>query len=222
MTLRRAAIVAVSGLAVLGLMGAQEVELPPEPAPVQAPPLVPAPAPQPSRDPVAEALSGQQPASPQAQAQQESEDEAAAPAEAVEVAEADISPAPDTSDDEDEAAEPAARTRHQAAVIQALDKITAETIRFEARVGRPVSYKGLIFTLRACESTAADEPVNDAAAFLEISSQPREVSGRRPAPRQVFRGWMFAQAPAVNPLRHPVYDAWVISCRDARPSAPRG
>ncbi len=28
----------------------------------------------------------------------------------------------------------------------------------------------------------------------------------------IFRGWMFASSPALNPLEHPVYDVWVIDC----------
>ena len=35
--------------------------------------------------------------------------------------------------------------RSPAAVLQALDKVTAETMRFEAPVGQPVRYKSLVF-----------------------------------------------------------------------------
>lgn len=28
----------------------------------------------------------------------------------------------------------------------------------------------------------------------------------------IFRGWMFASTPALNPLEHAVYDVWVIDC----------
>lgn len=28
----------------------------------------------------------------------------------------------------------------------------------------------------------------------------------------IFSGWMFASSPALNPLEHPVYDVWVITC----------
>ncbi|HEY0052581.1 MAG TPA: DUF2155 domain-containing protein, partial [Caulobacteraceae bacterium] len=103
------------------------------------------------------------------------------------------------------------RPRHQIAVIQALDKITAESIRFEARVGRPVRYKSLVVTVRACETTTGEEAMRDSAAYLEVESQPRGGA----AGRQVFRGWMYAQNPAISGLQHPVYDAWVIGCKDA-------
>jgi len=114
------------------------------------------------------------------------------------------------------AAEPMRRPRHGVAVLQALDKITAETIRFQVPVGRPVRWKGLVFTVRACETTAPDEPVRDAMAYVEVRSQP-QVGDRRTASRRIFQGWMFANAPGLNALEHPVYDAWVIACQAAAP-----
>ncbi len=115
-------------------------------------------------------------------------------------------------------AAPAPRVRGGAAIIQAIDKVTAETLKFEAPVGQPIRYKTLIITVRACETTAADEEQPDSAAYLTVDSQPKAAPGRSaPAARQVFRGWMFASSPGLNPLQHPVYDAWLISCRASAP-----
>lgn len=110
------------------------------------------------------------------------------------------------------------RERFNVAVLQAVDKVTAETIRFEAPVGQPVRYKSLILTVRACERTAADEPAEDSIAYLTVDSQPRSQAGR-PAPggRQVFRGWVYASSPGLNGPEHPVYDAWLITCRTSTP-----
>lgn len=110
--------------------------------------------------------------------------------------------------------EPSRRQRRRVAVVEAVDKITAETMRFEVEVGgRPVRFKkSLIFTARACEVSAPDEQVTDAVAYLEVAVQPRGVL-QLADPRQIFRGWMFASSPAVNGLQHPVYDAWVVGCR---------
>ena len=81
--------------------------------------------------------------------------------------------------------------------------------------GPPVRFRNtLLFTARACEVSAPDEPIADSIAYLEISTQPRTARGRTD-PRQVFRGWMFASSPSVNPLEHPIYDAWVVGCRSA-------
>ena len=42
-----------------------------------------------------------------------------------------------------------------------LDKVTAETLRFEAPVGKPIRYKTLVFTVKACERSAPDEALED-------------------------------------------------------------
>lgn len=116
---------------------------------------------------------------------------------------------------------PPPRTRAPYAIIQALDKVTAQTIRFAAPVGQPVRYENLIFTVRACEATTTETPAPEAAAFMEVVSQPRpRVGYPTPPARQIFRGWMFASSPALHPLEHPVYDAWVIACSTAAPHAP--
>lgn len=113
------------------------------------------------------------------------------------------------------------RERFNVAVLQALDKVTAETLRFEAAVGRPVRWKGLVFTVRACERSAPNEPIEDSIVYLTIDSQPRPQPGRpSPPPRQAFKGWMFASSPGLNPVEHATYDAWAISCRTNAPVTP--
>ncbi len=108
--------------------------------------------------------------------------------------------------------------RYDVAVIQALDKVSAESMRFEAAVGRPVRYKNLVFTVKACERSAADEALEDSIAHVTVESQPRAAPGKpTPPPRQAFRGWMYASSPGLNPLEHPIYDAWLITCRAAAP-----
>ena len=109
---------------------------------------------------------------------------------------------------------PSRRQRRRVAIVEAIDKITAESMRFEVEVGgRPVRFqRTLIFTVRACEVSAADEQVSDAVAYLEVSLQPRGVIQVN-EPRQIFRGWMFASSPAVSGLEHPIYDAWIVGCK---------
>ena len=117
-------------------------------------------------------------------------------------------------------AEPLKRARASAAILQAIDKVTAETIRFEAPVGQPIRYKSLVFTVRACETAAPDELAPEAVAYVVVDSEPRPQPGRARRPsRQIFRGWMYASSPSLNPLEHPVYDAWVIACSTSAPRA---
>ncbi len=113
---------------------------------------------------------------------------------------------------------PVRRARYDVAVLQALDKVTAESVRFEAAVGRPVRFRSLVFTVKACERAAPDEAIDDSIAYLTVDSQPRPQPGKPAlAPRQAFKGWMFASSPGLHPLEHPVYDAWLITCRAAAP-----
>jgi hypothetical protein len=140
------------------------------------------------------------------------------PAPPLEAEKAEPAPEEQAKAEEPEKAEPepppAKRIRHNVAILQALDKITAETLRFEAQVGKPVRYKNLVFTVRACERATPEEPMEDSIAYLVIESQPKAQRGRSTPPaRTAFRGWMYASSPGLNPLEHPVYDAWVITCR---------
>ena len=110
--------------------------------------------------------------------------------------------------------------RSPAAIIQALDKVTAETMRFAAPVGQPVRYKNLVFTVKACESTGLGGASPSASAYVVVDSAPLPSEGvTPPPPKQVFKGWMFANSPGLNPLQHPIYDAWLIACMATAPPA---
>jgi hypothetical protein len=100
------------------------------------------------------------------------------------------------------------------AVIQGLDKITARVSRFEAPVGKPVSFGTLSIVVRDCEKSAPEErPEN--AAFVEIyEARPGEAKDR------LFGGWMFSSSPALSALEHPVYDVNLLECKGAAPAAP--
>jgi hypothetical protein len=135
---------------------------------------------------------------------------------------ASSAPAPEASlpGSDDESSAPAGpnlkaaprRTLYTAAVIQVLDKVTAESLRFEAPLHKFIRYKGLIFLVNTCQSGQADQP--SYAAHLEVDSQPPALPGRPPNPvKLVFRGWMFTDAPGSHPFEHPVYDTWLIACK---------
>ena len=91
--------------------------------------------------------------------------------------------------------------------IQALDKVNARVLTLRATVGQPARFGTLTITLRACHGRPADE-VPDAAAWMEVTD---ELSPAGSGP--VFRGWLFADAPAVNMFEHPVYDLRIMNCR---------
>jgi len=111
---------------------------------------------------------------------------------------------------------PMKRQRYADAIIEAVDKVTAENVRFDAPLGKAIRYKGLIYLVKACETTAPDEQAPDVAVYMQVRTTPTD--GPSPVPsKQIFQGWMFASSPGLNPLQHPVYDAWVVSCRNPLP-----
>ena len=91
--------------------------------------------------------------------------------------------------------------------LQALDKVTARVTDIEVRVGETVRFGTLSVTVRACHARPPDE-VQDAAVWMQITDS-RATPGSPPA----FQGWMFANAPGVAMLEHPVYDIRVLDCR---------
>jgi len=99
------------------------------------------------------------------------------------------------------------------AVLQGLDKVTARISTFEARIGETVTFGTLQIIARTCDKRPPEE-TPESAAFLDIWD-------RRPdeAALSVFRGWMFASSPALSAMEHPVYDVWVLDCRNSAASS---
>ncbi len=93
------------------------------------------------------------------------------------------------------------------AELQALDKVTARVITLRAALNQPERFGSLTITVRACNARPPDE-VPDAAAWLDIRDSRPPANGQ-----PVFHGWMFANAPGVHMLEHPVYDIRLIECR---------
>ena len=210
--------VVAAGLAVSGVgVSAALMDIPQDAVPVQDPVgdalrgTVPAPPPKTTTPPPATpapppASSDVAPATVQPTEGEIVQEEVESEAEEVEEA----APAP-----VEEPAEPGPRRRLPVAIVQAIDKTTAETMRFEVEVGgRPVRFsRSLIFKVRACEVSGPGELTDDAIAYLEVGIQPRNQVASNEA-RQIFKGWMFASSPSVNALQHPNYDAWVIGCKN--------
>jgi hypothetical protein len=188
-------LAAVVGLTSAGLAGAQ-------PAPAPQAPVAPA------GEPAAEEAPPISVPTPQP-----------IPAPPISEKEVAPAPAPKAQVEEKVLTAPIRRARYDVAVLQTIDKITAESVRFEAAVGRPVRYKSLVFTVKACERSAPDEAIDDSVAYLTVDSQPRPIPGKpTPPARQAFKGWMYASSPGLDPMEHPVYDAWLITCRAAAPA----
>lgn len=107
-------------------------------------------------------------------------------------------------------------TSYDIAVLRGLDKVTARVSTIYAPVGDTVRFGTLEIIARVCDKRPPEE-TPESAAFLDIW----EVRPGKPAV-SVFRGWMFASSPALSALEHPVYDIWVLDCKNkADPTATR-
>lgn len=93
------------------------------------------------------------------------------------------------------------------AKLQALDKVTARVTVLDAPLNQPTAFGTLRVVVRACNARPPEE-VPDAAAWLEVLETRNRAEGV-----PVFQGWMFANAPGVSMLEHPVYDLRVLECR---------
>ncbi len=133
--------------------------------------------------------------------------------------------APDNQIDSDEPTNkvvalvaPPVPARAPAAVLRVLDKVSAETMAFAAPIGARLRYKSLVFEVKTCVTRGGGDAQPRPSAYLLITSDAGAASGGVMGPRQVFKGWMFANAPGLNALKHPVYDAWLVSCSAAIPA----
>ena len=109
---------------------------------------------------------------------------------------------------------PAAAAPYDIAVLQGIDKVTARVSTIEAPVGEVVKFGALEIIARNCDKRPPEE-TPESAAFLDIW----EVH-QGEAAVSLFRGWMFASSPALSAMEHPVYDVWVLDCRNSSSSAP--
>ena len=100
------------------------------------------------------------------------------------------------------------------AVLRTIDKVSARTRTFEVPIDKTVKFGSSLFIkLRACRKAAPMEPP-ESAAFLQIWE-------KKPTDEKsiwVFSGWMFASSPSLSAMDHPVYDVWVIKCKNAETS----
>ena len=100
-------------------------------------------------------------------------------------------------------------------VLRTIDKVSARSDTFEIPVEKTVQFGASLFIrARACRKAAPMEKP-EAAAFLQIWERKPgdEISS------WVFSGWMFASNPSLSAMDHPVYDVWVIDCKNATTSA---
>jgi hypothetical protein len=106
----------------------------------------------------------------------------------------------------------AERIANPIAVFNGLDKITGVTTTFEVKVGEEKQFGAMLVKSDVCFTRPITEEPKT-TSFVQIDEIGADKQRRR-----LFSGWMFAQSPGLNALEHPVYDVWLINCKD--PNAP--
>ena len=96
------------------------------------------------------------------------------------------------------------------AVLQGLDKVTARVSTFNAPIGATIKFGTLEIIVRKCDKRPPEE-TPESAVFIDVwEVRPEELT------MSVYRGWMFSSSPALAAMEHPVYDVWVLDCKDSR------
>lgn len=103
---------------------------------------------------------------------------------------------------------------YDTAVLRLLDKGTARVEQIELPVGKPHHFGRMQVTVYSCRQ-APPEETPESTALMAIS----EMKPGQPVV-DLFRGWMFASNPALSALEHPLYDVWVIACKNASAGSP--
>jgi hypothetical protein len=108
---------------------------------------------------------------------------------------------------------PAQKIVNNTAVFSGLDKITGRIISFDVAINETVQFGALQVTPRACYTRPATESQNT-DGFVEVDEITLQGEVRR-----IFTGWMFASSPGLHAVEHPIYDIWLIDCKD--PQTPK-
>jgi len=103
---------------------------------------------------------------------------------------------------------PAQKIVNKKATFSGLDKITGRIINFDEDVGETVQFGALRVKTDACYTRPATEASNT-DAFVEVDEITLQGEVKR-----IFSGWMYAASPGLHGVEHPIYDIWLVECKD--------
>lgn len=111
-----------------------------------------------------------------------------------------------------------------------LDKITGRITKFDVYVnetvlfgyadkapsaGQTVLAGALVITPRVCYTRPTTE-TQRTSVFVEVDRVGEDGKSTR-----IFTGWMFADSPALNAIDDPVYDVWLVGCKQSTNVPPQ-
>jgi hypothetical protein len=103
---------------------------------------------------------------------------------------------------------PAQKILNKKATFSGLDKITGRIINFDEQIGETVQFGALRVKTDACYTRPATEASNT-DAFVEVDEITLQGEVKR-----IFSGWMYAASPGLHGVEHPIYDIWLVECKD--------
>src|ERR1700710_1906775 len=118
------------------------------------------------------------------------------------------SPATLQPGDEGVSEPPAQKIVNKKASFSGLDKITGRIINFDEDIGETVQFGALRVKTDACYTRPATEAANT-DAFVEVDEITLQGEVKR-----IFSGWMYAASPGLHGVEHPIYDIWLVDCKD--------
>ena len=92
----------------------------------------------------------------------------------------------------------AAEISTNAALMQAMDKVTGRVNKITVPVNSKIAFGDFSLVLRA-----------ENFAFVDVADKSFGTDEY-----SIFRGWMLSSAPGMNAIEHPIYDVWLLECID--------
>lgn len=108
----------------------------------------------------------------------------------------------------------AVKVSNPVAVFVGLDKVTGRITRFDVYMHETVQFGALQITPRVCFSRTPEE-AQRITTFVEVD----QVTLKKQVSR-IFTGWMFEDSPALSAVDHPVYDVWLVNCKQTSDVPP--
>jgi hypothetical protein len=103
---------------------------------------------------------------------------------------------------------PTRKIANPGGIFSGLDKITGRIITFDVGLNETVQFGALQVTPRVCYTRPpTDTPHTD--GFVEVDEITLQGEVRR-----IFTGWMFAASPGLHAVEHPIYDVWLVDCKN--------
>ncbi|MCM1323469.1 MAG: DUF2155 domain-containing protein [Acetobacter sp.] len=109
----------------------------------------------------------------------------------------------------------AAEIPTNAALMQAMDKVTGRVNKITVPVNSKISFGDFSLVLRACKKRPAEETPEN-FAFVDVTDKSFGTEEYN-----IFRGWMLSSTPGINAIEHPIYDVWLLECIDTEVDASK-